>query len=61
MVVKNWLNDPHLNCKATTHLKGYMKVEYAFGKESYNMIEFFDISKELQVDDDADSRVSHLQ
>jgi hypothetical protein len=47
MVVKNWLDDPHLNCKATTHLKDYMKVEYAFGKESYNMIEIFDISKEL--------------
>jgi hypothetical protein len=38
-----------------------MKVEYAFGKESYNMIEIFDISKELQVDDDADSRASHLK
>ncbi len=38
-----------------------MKVEYAFGKESYNLIENFDISKELQVDDNADSRASQLK
>jgi hypothetical protein len=52
MVVKNWLDDPQLNCTPIVALKDYMKVECALAKENYDLIEEVDFFQQLEVDDD---------
>jgi hypothetical protein len=37
MVVKNWLDDPHVNCTPIIALKDYMKVECALIEENYDL------------------------
>jgi hypothetical protein len=39
MAVKNWPNDPHLNCTSIAILENYMKGEYPLVEENYDLIE----------------------
>jgi hypothetical protein len=38
MVVKNWSNDPYLNCTPSHVLENYMIVEYLLVEENYDLI-----------------------
>ncbi len=51
MVVKNWLDDPRLNCTPTTTFKDVMKIECLLVEDNYDLIEEADFFKELEVDD----------
>ncbi len=51
MVVKNWLDDPWLNCTPTTALKDYMKIECLIVENKYDLMEEVDFFKQLEVDD----------
>ena len=52
MVVKNWPNDPRLDCKATASMKEFMAVETSLTEENYDFIEvagyFEDFKEEEQ-------------
>jgi hypothetical protein len=52
MVVKNWHDDPQLNCMPTIVLKDYMKVECALVEKNYDLIEKINFFEQLEVDDD---------
>jgi hypothetical protein len=39
MVVKNWLDDPHHNCKPNANLKEYLKKEDSLVEENYDLLE----------------------
>ncbi len=52
MVVKNWHDDPQLNCTPIAALKDYMKVECALAEENYDLIEEAIFFQQLEVDDD---------
>ncbi len=39
IVVKDWLDDPHANCKPHSDFKQYLKTEKSLAKENYNLIE----------------------
>jgi hypothetical protein len=51
MVVKNWPNDPQLNCMPITTLKDYMKTKCALVEENYDLIEEEFFFEQLEVDD----------
>jgi hypothetical protein len=38
-MVKNWLDDPHANCKPHSDLKQYLKIEKSLAIKNYNLIE----------------------
>lgn len=38
-VVKNWLDDPHANCKPNSNFKQYLKAKESLANENYNLIE----------------------
>ncbi len=52
MVVKNWSNDPYLNCTPSHVLENYMIVEYLLVEENYDLIKEASYFEQLQVDDD---------
>ncbi len=52
MVVKNWPDDPHHNCKPNTNLKEYLKEEHYLANENYDLLEEVDFFEQLQVDND---------
>jgi hypothetical protein len=35
-LVKNWLDDPHANCKPHSDFKQYVKTKKSLAKENYN-------------------------
>jgi hypothetical protein len=39
IVMKNWPDDLHANCKPNSNSKQYLKVEGSLAKENYNLIE----------------------
>jgi len=39
IVVKNWLDDLHANCKPNSNFKQYLKAKESLAKENYNLIE----------------------
>ncbi len=52
IVVKNWLDDPHHNCKPNANLKEYLKEEDSLVKDNYDLVEEADFFEQLQVDND---------
>jgi hypothetical protein len=38
-IVKNWLNDPHANCKPNSNFKQYLKIRKYLAKDNYNLVE----------------------
>ncbi len=44
-IVKNWPNDPCLNCKKKMNMKEYMKVEVSLADDNYDLIEERNISR----------------
>jgi hypothetical protein len=52
IVVKNWLDDPHHNCKPNANLKEYLKEEDFLVKDNYDLVEEADFFEQLQVDND---------
>ncbi len=46
-MMKNWLNDPHLNCKKKMDLNKYMKVKTILVNDNYDLIEEVEYFKEL--------------
>ncbi len=38
-VVKNWLDDPHANCKPNSNFKQYLKAKEFLAEDNYNLIE----------------------
>jgi len=51
-VVKNWPNDPHLNCLANVNFKDYIKFEITLVEDNYELIEKSEIFEELKVEND---------
>jgi hypothetical protein len=51
-LVKNWLDDLHLNCIANANFKKYIKFEVTLVEENYELIEEFEYFEKLQVDND---------
>jgi hypothetical protein len=51
-VVKNWPDDPSLNCKPNVNLKEYFKKEDSLTKENYDLLEEANFFEQLQVDND---------
>jgi hypothetical protein len=49
-IIKNWPNDPHLNCTPNVDLKDNLKVEIDLA--NYELIEKVAYFEELQVDED---------
>ncbi len=47
IVVKNWPNDPHANCKPHLNFKQYLKVEESLAKDNYNLMEEHNLFEEL--------------
>ncbi len=60
MVVKNWPDDPQLNCTPTIILKDYMKAECFLVEKNYGLIEKVDFFKQLEVDDNKGSQMAIL-
>jgi hypothetical protein len=52
IVVKNWFDDPHHNCKPNAILKEYLKEEDFLIKDNYDLLEEVDFFEQLQVDYD---------
>jgi hypothetical protein len=50
-MVKNWPNDPHLNCLANVNFKDYIKFEMTLVEDNYELIEEFQFFEELKVED----------
>jgi hypothetical protein len=38
-IVKNWLDDPHTNCKPNSNFKQYLEIGKYLAKDNYNLIE----------------------
>ncbi len=51
-VVKNWLDDPHANCKPNSNFKQYLNTKESLAKENYNLIEEHNFFEKLKVDGD---------
>jgi hypothetical protein len=51
MVVKNWPNDPWLNCMPIVTLEDYMKTKCVLVEENYDLIEEANFFEELKIDD----------
>ncbi len=52
IVVKNWSNDLHANCKPHSNFKQYLKIEKSLAKDNYNVMEEHNLFEELEVDGD---------
>jgi hypothetical protein len=49
-VVKNWLDDPCLNCSRHTNLANFLKVEYVLTKDNYDLIEESNYFEKMELD-----------
>jgi hypothetical protein len=47
IVMKNWPNVPHFNCKKKINLKQYMKVKTFLVNDNHDLIEEVEYFKEL--------------
>ncbi len=47
MVVKNWLDDPHMNYKTNANFKDYIKSEVVPTEENYGFTEEFEYFENL--------------
>jgi hypothetical protein len=45
IIVKNWPNDPCLNCKKKMNMKEYMKVKVSLADDNYDLIKEWNISR----------------
>jgi hypothetical protein len=52
IMVKNWLNDSHLNCTTNSNFKDYVNFEVVLKKDNYEFIEEFEYFEELLIDID---------
>jgi hypothetical protein len=52
IVVKNWPNDPHANCKPHSNFKQYLKAKEYLAEDNYNLMEYIKLFEELEVDGD---------
>ncbi len=50
--MKNWPNDPCLNCKKKVNMKKYMKIDISLMDDNYDLIEEAEYFKELHIDDE---------
>jgi hypothetical protein len=48
IVVKNWPNDPRLNCSQHKDLKNFLKVESSFAENNYDLIEESNYFEQLE-------------
>jgi hypothetical protein len=51
-VVKNWFDDPRLNCSQYKDLIDFLKVESILAKENYDLIEESNYFEQLELDKD---------
>jgi hypothetical protein len=49
-VVKNWLNDPCLNCSQHKDLTNLLKVESILAEDNYDLIEESNYFEQLELD-----------
>jgi hypothetical protein len=52
IVVKNWPNDPHLNCSRHKDLNNFLKVEYSLAEDNYDLIEESNYFEQLELNKD---------
>ncbi len=52
IMVKNWLDDLHLNCTTNSNFKDYVKFEVVLTKENYEFMEESEYFEELLIDND---------
>jgi hypothetical protein len=52
IVVKNWPNNPHLNCSQHKDLKNFLKVESSLVEDNYDLIEESNYFEQLELDKD---------
>ncbi len=51
-IVKNWLDDLHMNCMPNKNMKDYMKVEKPLTNDNYELIEEAKYFEDLNMDGD---------
>jgi hypothetical protein len=51
-MVKNWPNDPCLNCSHHKDLRNFLKVEFVLAKDNYDLIEESNYFEQLELDKD---------
>lgn len=52
IVIKNWPDDPCLDCTSNINLKEYIKVEVILAKKNYELIEKIEYFEKLHIDED---------
>ncbi len=52
IMVKNWLDDPYLNCSQHKDLTNFLKVEFSLAEDTYDLIEESNYFKQLELDND---------
>jgi hypothetical protein len=51
-IVKNWLDDLHMNCMPNKNMKDYLKVEEPLTNENYELIEEEKYFEDLNMNSD---------
>jgi hypothetical protein len=51
-IVKNWLDDLHMNCMQNKNMKDYLKVEEPLTNDNYELIEEAKYFEDLNMDGD---------
>ncbi len=51
-MVKNWLDDPCLNCSRQKELIDFLKVEFVLVKDNYDLIEESNYFEQLELNKD---------
>ncbi len=51
-MVKNWHDDPHLNCSQHKDLIDFLKVKFVLAKDNYDLIEESNSFDQLELDRD---------
>ncbi len=49
-VLKNWPDDPRMNCMLRKDIKDFMTVENALAEDNYDLIEEVDYFEQLELD-----------
>ncbi len=51
-MVKNWRDDPYLNCSRHKELTDFLKVEFVLATDNYDLIQESNYFEQLELDKD---------